>query len=92
MRCVDKITETGNKFYPEIGRGKLYGKGIASLTIAPSGEIKHAEVNKSSGHKELDDSFLAALRKSAPFSAFTAEMSSAMDLITITLPFEYKQE
>ena len=50
-----KVERVGTMNYPEAARGKLYGTVIATVEIASDGALRSVEINRSSGHKVLDD-------------------------------------
>lgn len=83
---LDRISSSANKHYPDEARGKLYGHGVATFVVTRVGGLESAGIDRSSGYRVLDESFLSAIRASAPFPEIPGE---SVDLLSITLPFDY---
>ncbi|WP_085315109.1 energy transducer TonB [Derxia lacustris] len=79
-----KVEKWGNLNYPEEARGKVYGAVQISVVIDADGSIVDIGVDKSSGHKLLDQAALNIVRRAAPYGRFTAQMKGEMDLLSIT--------
>jgi protein TonB len=76
-----KIERIGNINYPAAAKGRLSGSLIVYVEIKADGELVTAEIQRSSGHKVLDDAALRIVRMSAPFGAFPAEMRQQFDIL-----------
>ncbi len=63
-----KIERIGTLNYPEAARGKLYGAVVLYVELrAEDGSIYNAQIERSSGHKILDQAALNILRMAGPF-------------------------
>ena len=87
--CLKKVLDIGNKHYPPEARGRLYGKAILTLAVLPSGELSVLELDRSSGHRLLDDALLEAARLAGPFDPFSIEMAREVQSLWITVPLTY---
>jgi len=67
---AQKIESVGNKSYPGKTRNKAYGDVLVSVEIKSSGELSNVSIEKTSGHPELDQMAVSAVRSSAPFEPF----------------------
>jgi len=79
-----KVERIGNLNYPEAARGKLYGSLILTVAIKKDGELERVEINRSSGHKVLDEAAVRIVRLAAPYAAFPATVSRDTDILEIT--------
>ncbi len=79
-----RIEKIGNLNYPEIAKQrKLYGSLLMSVAINPDGTIYAVKVERSSGHKILDDAAIRIVRLAAPFAPFSADMRQDTDILEI---------
>ncbi|MGA7325110.1 MAG: TonB family protein [Rhodomicrobium sp.] len=65
-----------------------YGDVLLTITIAPSGKLLSRTVAQSSGIAEIDGAAIAALERSAPFPAFSPDVSSGP--LTLSVPFRFR--
>jgi protein TonB len=79
-----KVERIGNLNYPEAARGKLYGSLVLTVAIKQSGELERVEINRSSGHKLLDEAAQRIVRLGAPYAAFPDAVRRDTDIIEIT--------
>lgn len=79
-----KVERVGNLNYPEAARGKLYGNLVLTVAIKSDGSLERVEVNRSSGHKVLDEAAQRIVRLAAPFAAFPESIRRDTDIIEIT--------
>ncbi|WP_126447143.1 energy transducer TonB [Sulfuricystis multivorans] len=79
-----KVERVGNLNYPEAARGKLYGSLILTVAIKSDGSLERVELNRSSGHKVLDEAAQRIVRLAAPFAAFPENIRRDTDIIEIT--------
>jgi protein TonB len=76
-----KIERVGNLNYPQEAKGRLSGSLVVYVEIKSNGELATAEIQRSSGHKVLDQAALKIVRMSAPFGSFTPEMREQFDIL-----------
>ena len=80
-----KIERIGNLNYPaEAKARKIYGRLQLTVAIKSDGEIEGVEINRSSGHKILDQAALRIVRLAAPFEPFPANIRQDTDILHIT--------
>jgi protein TonB len=76
-----KIERIGNLNYPAAAKGRLSGSLVVYVEIKSDGELVVAEIQRSSGHKVLDEAALRIVRMAAPFGVFPAEMRQQFDIL-----------
>ncbi|MBK6982609.1 MAG: energy transducer TonB [Betaproteobacteria bacterium] len=80
-----KIERIGNLNYPdEARRRKLYGSLQLTVGLKTDGEVESVEINRSSGHKVLDQAAIRIVRLAAPFDRFPDAIRSDTDILYIT--------
>jgi protein TonB len=79
-----KVERVGNLNYPQAARGKLYGSLLLSVTIRADGSVQDIQVDRSSGHRILDDAARRIIQLAAPFAPFPPDIRRDFDLIEIT--------
>jgi len=79
-----KVERVGTLNYPEAARGKLYGTLVLSVTINADGSVEKVELERTSGHKILDDAALRIVRMAGPYAAFPADIRRDVDQLVIT--------
>ncbi|HEY6896751.1 MAG TPA: TonB family protein [Rhodocyclaceae bacterium] len=86
-----KIERVGNLNYPEAAKGKLYGSLVVYIEIRSDGELERAEIQRSSGHKLLDEAALRILRLAAPYGRFSAELKRQSDILAFARVWTFTQ-
>ena len=80
-----KVERIGNLNYPaEAKKRRIYGSLQLTVAIKADGEVESVEVNKSSGHKVLDQAALRIVRLAAPFERFPQNIRKDTDILHIT--------
>jgi periplasmic protein TonB len=80
-----KIERIGNLNYPEEAKvRKLYGSLQLTVAIKADGEVESVEINRSSGHRVLDQAALRIVRLAAPFERFPDAIRIDTDILHIT--------
>lgn len=80
-----KVERVAAANYPAAARGKIYGTVILSVEIKSDGSLASApEINRSSGHKILDDAAVMIARRASPYAPFPPEIKEDTDIIVIT--------
>src|SRR6185437_7792970 len=80
-----KIERIGNLNYPaEAKANRIYGSLQLTVAIRADGEIESVEINKSSGHKVLDQAAVRIVRLAAPFDRFPDNIRVDTDILHIT--------
>lgn len=86
-----KVERIGNLNYPEAARGKLYGSLVVYLEINAEGKLERAEIQRSSGHKVLDQAALRILRMASPFAPFPDNLKSQFDILAFARTWSFTQ-
>jgi len=80
-----KIERIGNLNYPaEAKANRIYGSLQLTVAIKADGEVESVEINKSSGHKVLDQAAVRIVRLAAPFDRFPQNIRADTDILHIT--------
>jgi protein TonB len=79
-----KVERIGTLNYPPAARGKLYGNLIMTVVVRADGQVEAVEVNRSSGHKLLDEAARRIVQMAAPFAPFPQDIRRDTDIIEIT--------
>jgi periplasmic protein TonB len=80
-----KIERIGNLNYPSEAKAKrIYGSLQLTVAIKANGEVESVEINRSSGHKILDDAAVRIVRLAAPFERFPENIHVDTDILHIT--------
>jgi protein TonB len=78
-----KIERIGELNYPSTARG-VYGSLLVTVEIRVDGSLEKVEINRSSGHKALDQAALDIVRLAAPFSPLPPDIARDTDILSIT--------
>lgn len=84
-----KVERIGNLNYPESARGKLYGNLVLTVSIKSDGELEKVEINRSSGHKVLDEAAMRIVKLAAPYAAFPQGIKRDTDILEITRTWSF---
>jgi protein TonB len=80
-----KIERVGTLNYPEAARDqKIYGSLQLTVSINPDGSVETIEINRSSGHKILDEAARRIVQLAAPYAAFPSDIAKDTDILSIT--------
>lgn len=79
-----KVERVGTLNYPEAAKGKLYGALVLSVTIKSDGTVDKVDINRSSGHRILDDAARRIVTMAGPYAAFPADIRKDTDILVIT--------
>lgn len=87
-----KVERVGTLNYPEAAKGKLYGTLILTVTIKSDGAVDKVEINRSSGHKILDDAARRIVSMAGPYSAFPPDIRRDTDILEITRSWNFTSQ
>ena len=80
-----KIERIGNLNYPEEAKQKgIHGSLQLTVAIRANGEVESVEINRSSGHKVLDQAAVRIVRLASPFASFPDNIRADTDILHIT--------
>jgi protein TonB len=86
-----KVERVGTLNYPEAARGKLYGSLLLSVSIRADGSVDKVGVQRSSGHKVLDDAAVRIVTMAAPYAPFPPDIRKDYDIIEITRTWKFER-
>lgn len=84
-----KVERIGTLNYPEAAKGKLYGTLVLSVTIKSDGVVDKVEINRSSGHKILDDAARRIVFMAGPYAPFSPSIQRDTDILEITRSWSF---
>lgn len=84
-----KVERVGTLNYPEAARGRLSGKLMLTVRIRNDGSVERVEVDRSSGHKILDDAARRIVRMAEPFAVFPPDIRRDTDILAITRTWNF---
>ncbi len=88
-----KVEKVGNLNYPEAAKNlKMYGQLQLTVSIRADGSIESIEINRSSGHKVLDEAAKHIVELAAPYSRFPDDMHKEVDIVSITRTWTFTKE
>jgi periplasmic protein TonB len=88
-----KVEKIGNLNYPEAAKNqKLYGKLQMTVSIKADGSLEDIEVNRSSGHKILDEAAKRIVYLGAPYAQFTDDIRREIDVLSITRTWTFTKD
>jgi len=88
-----KVEKVGNLNYPVAARDlKLYGQLQMTVSIRADGRIESIELNRSSGHKVLDEAAKHIVELAAPYARFPDDVRKEIDILSITRTWTFTKE
>ena len=87
-----KIERIGTLNYPAAARDqKIYGSLQLTVSIRADGNVDTVEINRSSGHKVLDEAAFRIVRMAAPYARFPPDIRRDTDILVITRTWNFAQ-
>jgi len=88
-----KVEKIGAMNYPkEAAELGMFGSLRLTVSLNSDGTIKKLFINKSSGHKELDQAALNIIKLGEPYARFPAEILKNVDIINITRRWKFTEK
>jgi periplasmic protein TonB len=88
-----KVEKVGNLNYPEAAKNlKLYGQLQLTVSIKSDGSLESIEINRSSGHKVLDEAAKHIVELGAPYARFPDDVRKEIDVLSITRTWTFTKE
>lgn len=89
-RWKRKVERLGSLHFPSAARtAGLSGSPVIEVEIGSDGKLVRVSVQRSSGHDELDQAALTAVKLSSPFDPFPAELASEYARLRLLYQYEY---
>lgn len=80
-----KIERIGELNYPQAAREqRVYGTLVATVSIRSNGSLERVQIDRSSGHKLLDEATMRIVTMAAPYAAFPEDIAKDTDVLHIT--------
>ncbi|MGZ8263939.1 MAG: energy transducer TonB [Burkholderiales bacterium] len=80
-----KIQRVGDLNYPQAARDQqLHGSLLVTVAIRADGTVEQIEINRPSGHRELDAGARRIVELAGPFAAFPPDIAKDTDILHIT--------
>ncbi len=90
---IKKIHRIGKLNYPaEARKRRIYGDLRLTVALLPDGTVKNIQVQRSSGHKLLDDAAVRIVRLASPFAPFPEQLRRQYDLLEITRTWVFSKD
>lgn len=87
-----KVERIGSLNYPKISKNRHYEPLVVTVSIHSDGTLAGVRIDKSSGHKEIDDAVRRIVEMSAPFAAFPPDLKRSYDVVDITRTWNFLDE
>jgi periplasmic protein TonB len=85
-----KVERVGNLNYPEEAKKRqIYGNLQLTVAIKANGDVESIEINRSSGHRMLDEAARRIVMLSAPFEPFPPAIRRDTDILHITRTWQF---
>ena len=84
-----KVERVGTLNYPQGARGRLYGDLVLTVAIRADGTVESIDIDRSSGHDELDRAAVDIVRLAAPYGPFPPDIRVDTDIIEITRKWSF---
>lgn len=84
-----KVERVGTLNYPSAAKGRLYGSLVLSVSIQSDGVVQKIEINRSSGHRVLDDAARRIVQMASPYAPFPPDIRRDTDIIEITRTWSF---
>jgi protein TonB len=87
-----KTERIGELNYPAAARGRIYGALVMTVSIRKNGSVEKIVINKSSGHKVLDDAARRIVSLGDPYAEFPPNIARDTDVLDITRTWTFTNE
>jgi len=92
-KWIDRVERIGNLNYPDAAiRKRLSGTLIMDVVINDKGELVKYNLQRSSGHKVLDDAARRIVTLASPFPKFSDKLKQEADVIHITRSWVFETD
>lgn len=79
-----KVERIGTLNYPQAARGKVYGDLVLTVVLLADGRVDRVDINRSSGHRVLDEAARRIVHLAAPYAPFPPAIRRDTDILEIT--------
>lgn len=79
-----KVERIGTLNYPQAARGRVYGDLVLTVVLQADGTVDRIDINRSSGHRVLDEAARRIVHLAAPYAPFPPAIRRDTDILEIT--------
>lgn len=79
-----KVERIGTLNYPQAARGRVYGDLVLTVVLLADGRVDRVDINRSSGHRVLDEAARRIVHLAAPYAPFPPSIRRDTDILEIT--------
>ena len=87
-----KVERIGSMNYPKLSKNRHYDPLVVTVSINSDGTLAGLRIDKSSGHKDIDDAVRRIVEMSAPFAVFPPDLKRSYDVVDITRTWSFLEE
>jgi protein TonB len=88
-----KVERIGNLNYPDEAKtNKLSGTLLLDVAINPDGTLKSVRIDRSSGHRALDNGAIRIVRMASPFAPLPPEIRKEVDVLHILRVWQFQDD
>ena len=88
-----KVERIGTLYYPSSAKNRnLTGNLLLDVAISADGSILSIEIDRPSGHRELDQAAIETVKRVGQFAAFSEEMRKETDVLHIVRTWSWEIE
>jgi protein TonB len=88
-----KVERIGNLNYPDEAKtNKLSGTLLLDVAINPDGSLKSVRIDRSSGHRALDNGAIRIVRMASPFAPLPPEIRKEVDVLHILRVWQFQDD
>lgn len=88
-----KVERIGNLNYPDEAKSRgLSGSLLLDVAINPDGSLKSVRIERSSGHKALDNGAIRIVRMASPFAPLPAQIRKEVDVLHILRVWRFQDD
>lgn len=87
-----KVERIGSLNYPKLSKNLAYEPLVVTVSINSDGTLAAVRIDRSSGHRDLDDAVRRIVEMSAPFAAFPPDLKRSYDVVDITRTWTFLEE
>lgn len=88
-----KVERIGNLNYPDEAKTKnLSGSLLLDVAINPDGSLRSVEIERSSGHRALDNGAIRIVRLASPFPPLPPDIRKEVDVLHILRVWQFEDD
>lgn len=88
---ADKVERLGNNNYPEAAKGRRF-RLVMTASIFADGRIEKIEIDRPSGHPDVDAAAVRIVRLAGPYGRFSDAMRAKYGVLDLTMTWTFARE